>query len=137
MSRRFLLDSNAVSDLAYHRFGVRERADEARLSGAILGTCPPVIGEIHFGLELSTTIERQRQPIEVVLHSIRHWPYENDAAKRYGRLKAALRKAGRPMQEVDIQLAAVALTLGDCTVVSTDTDLLAIPGLQVENWRNS
>jgi tRNA(fMet)-specific endonuclease VapC len=37
------------------------------------------------------------------------------------------------MQEVDIQLAAVALTLGDCTVVSSGTDLLAIPGLNVEN----
>jgi tRNA(fMet)-specific endonuclease VapC len=30
--------------------------------------------------------------------------------------------------------AAIALSLGNCTVVSNDSDLLAIPGLTVENW---
>ena len=38
------------------------------------------------------------------------------------------------MQIVDIQLAAIALTLGDCTVVTTDSDLSAVPGLHTENW---
>jgi tRNA(fMet)-specific endonuclease VapC len=41
---------------------------------------------------------------------------------------------GRWMQIPDMQLAAVALTLGNCTVVSTDSDLRAIPGLDVEDW---
>lgn len=41
---------------------------------------------------------------------------------------------GRPMQQIDIQIAAIARTLGDCTVVSSDTDLAAVPGLTVENW---
>jgi tRNA(fMet)-specific endonuclease VapC len=38
------------------------------------------------------------------------------------------------MQTVDIMVAAVALSLGDCTVVSADSDLVAVPGLTVENW---
>jgi tRNA(fMet)-specific endonuclease VapC len=38
------------------------------------------------------------------------------------------------MQQVDIQVAAIALTLGDCVVVSRDSDLSAVPGLTVENW---
>jgi tRNA(fMet)-specific endonuclease VapC len=38
------------------------------------------------------------------------------------------------MQQIDIQIAAIALSLGNCTVISTDSDLLAIPGLSVENW---
>ena len=38
------------------------------------------------------------------------------------------------MQAVDIMIAATALTLGNCTVVSSDSDLLAVPGLTVENW---
>jgi tRNA(fMet)-specific endonuclease VapC len=33
-----------------------------------------------------------------------------------------------------MQLAAVALTLGDCTVVTSDTDLAAVPGLVLESW---
>lgn len=31
-------------------------------------------------------------------------------------------------------IAAIALTLGSCTVVSADSDLAAVPGLPVENW---
>jgi len=56
------------------------------------------------------------------------------AAERFGVIRAELKRIGRPMQVVDIQLAAVAFTLGDCTLVSSDTDLLAVPGLTVENW---
>jgi len=45
-----------------------------------------------------------------------------------------LERTGRPMQQVDIQVAAIALALGRCTVVTTDRDLSAIPGLKVEDW---
>jgi tRNA(fMet)-specific endonuclease VapC len=38
------------------------------------------------------------------------------------------------MQQVDMMIAAIALALGNCTVVSGDSDLMAIPGLTVEDW---
>jgi tRNA(fMet)-specific endonuclease VapC len=38
------------------------------------------------------------------------------------------------MQVVDMMLAAIAMTLENCVVVTTDTDLLAVTGLTVENW---
>jgi tRNA(fMet)-specific endonuclease VapC len=38
------------------------------------------------------------------------------------------------MQQIDVQIAAVALSLGNCTVVTKDSDLSAIPGLDVEDW---
>jgi tRNA(fMet)-specific endonuclease VapC len=38
------------------------------------------------------------------------------------------------MQQIDIQVAAIALSLANCTVVSMDSDLTAISGLTVENW---
>lgn len=37
---------------------------------------------------------------------------------------------------LDIQIAAVAFALGNCTVVTSDSDLAAVPGLSVENWAN-
>jgi tRNA(fMet)-specific endonuclease VapC len=39
------------------------------------------------------------------------------------------------MQVIDIMAAAIARLLGDCTVVTVDSDLSAVPGLTVENWR--
>jgi tRNA(fMet)-specific endonuclease VapC len=38
------------------------------------------------------------------------------------------------MQQIDIMVAAIAFSLGDCTVVTSDTDLADVPGLTVENW---
>jgi hypothetical protein len=32
------------------------------------------------------------------------------------------------------EIAAIALSLGRCTVVTIDTDFAAVPGLSVENW---
>ena len=39
-----------------------------------------------------------------------------------------------PSVKNDMMIAAIALTLGHCTVVTMDGDLSAVPGLTVENW---
>ena len=61
-------------------------------------------------------------------------PSEDEAARHFGRLCHELRRVGRIMSVVDMQLAAIAFALGNCTVVTKDGDLSAVPGLQVENW---
>jgi len=53
--RRYLLDTCAMGDLINRRKGVHERARAARLGGARLGTCIPVLGELFFGIEFSQT----------------------------------------------------------------------------------
>jgi tRNA(fMet)-specific endonuclease VapC len=65
------------------------------------------------------------------------WPYERPAAIKFGQIFAELKSIGRPMQQIDMQVAAIAFILGDCLVVSGDSDLKAIPGLTVENWSTS
>lgn len=62
------------------------------------------------------------------------WPFERRAAEEYGRIAAELRRIGRPMQAIDIQVAAIAMSLGNCTVVTKDGDLSAVQGLDVANW---
>ncbi len=38
------------------------------------------------------------------------------------------------MQVVDMMIAAIALTVKDCAIVTTDSDLSAIPNLTVVDW---
>ena len=59
------------------------------------------------------------------------------AAFEYGRLAFELKTIGRPMGQNDIMIAAIALSLGNTTVVTMDTDLSAVPGLTVENWADA
>jgi tRNA(fMet)-specific endonuclease VapC len=65
------------------------------------------------------------------------WPFEIPAAYEYGQIFANLKLCGRIIQQIDMQIAAIALTLGDCTVVSSDGDLAVVAGLRVENWSTS
>jgi tRNA(fMet)-specific endonuclease VapC len=65
------------------------------------------------------------------------WPFDEKAAWTFGRVLADLRSRGRIMQTVDVQIAAIALSLGNTTGVSSDSDLAAVPGLRVENWASA
>lgn len=72
--------------------------------------------------------------LRAALPTLRLWPFDDDAAFAYRRLSAELLRVGRPMQVIDVIVAAVALTLGNCTVVGKVGDLAAVPGPTVENW---
>jgi tRNA(fMet)-specific endonuclease VapC len=94
----------------------------------------PVLGELYYGIELSTSRERNLRRLLRDLPTLTVWPYNDSAAEEFGRLAAVLRRLGRPMQQIDIQIASIALSLSNCTVVTRDSDLAAVPGLTVENW---
>jgi tRNA(fMet)-specific endonuclease VapC len=56
------------------------------------------------------------------------------AAFEYGRIAFELKTIGQPRGQNEIMIAAIALALGNTTVVTMDNDLAAVPGLSVENW---
>jgi tRNA(fMet)-specific endonuclease VapC len=130
----FLFDTGIAEDFAKRRNGVPERADEERQRGHRIGICTPVLGELWAGVEGSASRERNLQKLRLALSRLVIWPYTNEAAEAFGRLFTELKRMGRPMQQIDIQIAAIALTLGNTVVVSKDSDLTAVPGLKVENW---
>jgi tRNA(fMet)-specific endonuclease VapC len=132
--RRYLFDTGIAQDFVNDRNGVQERADRERHKGCRIGTCVPVLGELWSGVECSATRDRNAQRLRHGLARLVVWPYTAEAAQEFGRIFVELRRIGRPMQQVDTMIAAIARTMGDCTVVTTDGDLSAVPGLAVENW---
>jgi tRNA(fMet)-specific endonuclease VapC len=134
---RYLLDTNTAGHYINRRFGVRERAIAEVAIGNRIGICVPVLGELWFGVENSASRDRNLQRLIVAVADWTIWPYEIAAAEEYGRIAAELKRSGRPIQQIDIQIAAVARVLGNCSVVSTDGDLAAVVGLKVEDWRAS
>jgi tRNA(fMet)-specific endonuclease VapC len=131
---RYLLDTNAVADCIFRRRGVADRVRSARLAGHKIGTGVPVLAELFAGIEYSATRDANMDVVNRNLRLFRLWPFTDYAAREYGRLYAHLRRLGRTVQTVDLMVAATALTLGGCTVVTSDADLSGMPGLNVENW---
>ena len=132
--KKLLLDSGILSDFINRRRTVYDRVKEIASQRVRIGTCVPVVAEIAFGIEASVSREKNMQRFLSALPSFAVWPFDQEAAFRYGLLAAELRRTGRPMQVVDIMVGAIALNLGDCKVITTDSDLLSIPGLTVEKW---
>lgn len=131
---KLLLDSGIFSDYMHRRRGIFERVKQIALQGVRVGSCVPVIAEIAFGIELSSSRDRNFQRLVGILPTLTIWPFDQESALSYGRVAAELRKRGRPMQVVDMMIGAIAMDLGDCMVITTDSDLKAIPGLNVELW---
>lgn len=134
MKFRYLLDTGIAQDYQAGRNGVREKAIANRKSGHRIGICVPVLGELWSGVECSASRARNLVTLRRAISTFIIWPLTPDAAQEYGRIFAELRRAGGPMQQIDIQIGAIARTLPNCIVVTKDADLSAIAGLRIENW---
>ncbi len=132
--KRYILDSNAVNQFIERGPAFQRRVIAARQLGCRIGTCEPVVAELYFGLEFSSSKATNLIRLQDGLRKLRSWPFDRAAAWQYGRIAADLKRVGRPMQIIDMMLAAIAASIGNIIVVSSDTDLLAVPGLAVENW---
>ena len=131
---RFLLDTGSAGDYIHRRRSVYERARQAVMRGNRIGIGLPVLAELWYGVENSSTRERNAQRLRQALADLIIWPLTEPAAEEYGRIAAELRRIGRPIGKIDMLIAAIALSLGKTTVVSVDNDLTAVQGLTVENW---
>jgi predicted nucleic acid-binding protein len=132
--KRYLLDSNAVTAFINRDVVVSTRVREARQDGHVIGTCEPVVAELYFGLEFSASREANLVRLERGLSNLRSWPFDRAAAREFARVAADLKRRGMKIQVVDIMLAAIAASLRNTTVVTSDADLHRITGLSVENW---
>jgi tRNA(fMet)-specific endonuclease VapC len=134
MKRRYLLDTGIAQDFQDDRHDVRARVDRERHLGHRIGICVPVLGELWAGVEGSNSRERNLKTLRYTVAQLAIWPYSYEAAEEYGRIFAELLRKGRRIQQVDMQIGAIARTLPNCVVVSKDSDLWTISGISVEKW---
>jgi tRNA(fMet)-specific endonuclease VapC len=134
---RYLLDSGIASALINRRGLVPSRVRAARLRGDRIGLSTPVLGELIGGIQNSTEPDRNMALLWRAIAQLALWTFDRAAAIEFGKTYAQLRRAGRIIQIPDIQSAAIAASLGNCTIVSKDNDFRAISGLSVEDWSQS
>lgn len=102
--------------------------------GHRIGICTPVLGELWAGIELSVSRRRNEQQLKLALSILAVWPFDDVAAADFSVIFAHLRRTGQPIPRIDIQIAAIVRTMGNCVLVTKDSDFAAVPGLVVENW---
>jgi tRNA(fMet)-specific endonuclease VapC len=129
---RYLLDTNALSDLIRHPTGPVARriaaAGEEAVCTSIVVAC-----ELRYGAakkQSPTLTER----IEALLGRITILPLETDADVHYAKIRAQLQRSGQPIGPNDLLIAAHALALGLTVVTDNVGEFSRVPGLSIENW---
>jgi len=94
----------------------------------------PALGELEYGVANSAQPPRQRAALDAFLPAVTMMLLTTYTATHYGRLKAALARAGTQIPENDLWIAAVAIEHG-WPVATRDAHFARVPGLTVQDWR--
>jgi len=131
---RFLLDTGIAGLYLSRERGVFERTQAESAKGGRIGIAGPVLAELAYRAEGSPQRDRNLRALRQALDTWKLWLPGAEAAFEYGRIAFSLKSTGRSVGQNDLWIAAIALTLGDCTVVTMDSDFQVIPSLRLENW---
>lgn len=131
MTARFLLDTNAASYAITKKSSVFDRR-LMRVPMEELAVSAVTEGELRYGLARRPSAPLQAT-VETFLLAVTVFPWDSDAARSYGPLRADLERGGQPMGSLDLMIAAHALALG-LILVSNDAAFRRIPRLKLEDW---
>ena len=114
---------------------IRERCREKSAKGWRVGLSAISLAELQYGLHASGRHEEKRPALQQVLLPFELFAFDPvDCVHHYGRIRAALEKAGETIGPLDLLIAANALAL-DATLVTHNTrEFRRVPGLMVEDW---
>lgn len=135
MKPKYMLDTNICLYLMKHQPPQgRARFAECFVGDVVISAI--TLAELEFGVACSDEAQAHNQVLlDSLLEDILVAPFETQAARAYGPLRAANRE--RNKDALDKLIAAHALSLGVTLVTNNQADFKSYTGLNVENWVDS
>ena len=99
-----------------------------------VGVSSVTAAELRYGAEKSAVPERNLEALSRFLLPLEVLAFGDEAAAAYGRMRAALEKAGTPIGPLDTLIAAHAVSLGTKLVTNNVREFSRVPGLELEDW---
>ena len=90
--------------------------------------------ELQYGVENSKRPVENKAVLDRILMDLEIHPFGEAAAPYFARLRATLKRAGKPIGPMDTLIAAHAVQLGACLVTNNIREFSRVPGLKIENW---
>lgn len=125
-----LLDTDHCIAILRRKLDLRERVspDEELATTAIS------VAELTHGANRSIHREDNLARLEVLLSALIILPFDEAAARRFGVLKAELENRGEPLDNLDLQIASIALENNLPLVTHNTRHFNRLNGLQLVNW---
>lgn len=92
------------------------------------------VGELTHGAFKSSRVTENLARVDVLLAAVAVLPYDERAARRFGRVKADLERAGMRLSDLDLQIASIALQHDVPLVTHNRRHFERLPDLVIEDW---
>ena len=131
-----VLDTTVASAIMHRLPEALRRLRRYRPGEIVLSS--PVAAEITFGLELLPPGTRKRRHLQAEYRRLRglvRWQdWTEDAAAAFGCEKARLQDIGQKLDDMDLAIASIALSLDARLATHNVRHFERIAGLRVEDW---
>jgi len=131
---RYLLDTNIVSYFVKGISASLVQRMQAGVDAQDIAISAVTRAELRYGVELMDKFDKRRRRIELVLKEFPTLPWSIAAADEFGRIRAYLKRNGRPVGEFDTQIAAHALAEKLILVTHNTRHFENVPHLKLEDW---
>lgn len=128
----WLLDTNILIAISKRDPAVLPNLQRRKAHDLVLSSV--VLAEIEYGIAKSARREHNRQVFDAILRNFTVSPFDAQASRHYGEVRAGLERRGRPIGPNDLMIAAHALALDATLVTDNVRELSRVDGLRVENW---
>ncbi|MBP7866763.1 MAG: type II toxin-antitoxin system VapC family toxin [Acidobacteria bacterium] len=128
----YLLDTDTVVFLLRGNEPVRRNLELHRLAPIRISAV--TLMELYYGAFKSGRPEANVARVHAVERAAEILPIEREAAEVFGMLKASLEKAGTPLDDFDLAIAACALTNKLVLVTHNTRHFQRVTGLVLEDW---
>jgi len=129
---RYLLDTNTAS-YAIKGNVARVREQLLKIAMADVGISVITEAELRFGVARLPSAIRLKDLVEEFLLRVEVLPWNSAAANHYAEIRAALERSGNPMGNMDMLIAAHALSV-EAVLVTHDRVFRRVKGLKLEDW---
>jgi tRNA(fMet)-specific endonuclease VapC len=96
--------------------------------------CDIVKAELYFGAFNSARRDDNLRLLEELFASFVSLPFDSQASREFGQIRAELARLGTPIGPYDLQIAAVARARGLVLVTHNTGEFSRVPDLQIEDW---
>jgi tRNA(fMet)-specific endonuclease VapC len=132
----YLLDTNICIYLINER-STRVFEKLVSLDPAEVAISSVTLAELQYGVEKSEARERNAKALDMFVVPMEVLPFDADAAREYGRVRADLERRGKPIGGMDLMIAAHALSARATLVTNNTREFTRVRGLLVENWASA
>lgn len=128
---RYMLDTNTISHFIKGVDNVRNKLISVPISALAISAITE--GELLFGVAKKPEAKQLSLVVHEFLIRVDVLPWDSAAAACYGTLRADLQKKSKLLGNLDLLIAAHALSLG-IVLITNDRAFTQVDGLKIEDW---